>query len=274
LAYNDADRRLYVCHSFGPSHIKTFMVTGGKLALSPETRSVNLPGLQDRVPSQIALTTDNKFLLAFILFDARPSEAGLVLGKEKNLVTFPVKNGGTLGEPMFNESGGVTPFACSFLNGSANTFVTVLAAESSTVLSTISSDGSVKSSKPAKLDTTVDGKAADPSEICWVSVSEDNKYAFGANFGYGTVSVFSIAAAGLSVRKNEAAKEKGDGEFKGLAGVLSSGAGDNAVSGKFFYQLYANAKKLVGYRIEDDGALTKVTEVPVPYNSTQGLGRI
>jgi 6-phosphogluconolactonase (cycloisomerase 2 family) len=160
------------------------------------------------------------------------------------------------------------------LNGSADTFVTVLAAESSAVLSTISSDGTVKSGIPAKIDTTFDGKATEPSEICWMSVSEDNKYAFGANFGYGTVSVFSLDQSRLSVKISEAAKEKGDGKFKGLAGALSSGAGDNAVLAGFLYQLYANASKLVGYRIEDDGALTKIAEVSVPRNSTQGLGKI
>jgi 6-phosphogluconolactonase (cycloisomerase 2 family) len=127
---------------------------------------------------------------------------------------------------------------------------------------------------PAKIDAMSGGMMAEPSEICWVSLSEDNKYAFGANFGLGTVSVFSIDGAKLMVKKSEAAREAGDGTFKGLAGVPTSGAGDNAVVGKYLYQLYANAKKLVGYRIEDDGALTKCTEVPVPYNSAQGLGRI
>ena len=50
-----------------------------------------------------------------------------------------------------------------------------------------------------------------------------------------------------------------------------NGAGDNAVSGQFLYQLYANANKLVGYKIGDDGRLTKVTEAAIPHNSTQGL---
>lgn len=274
LAYNDADGRLYVCHSLGPHHIKAFAVTRGKLALGPETKSVNLPGLQDRVPTQILLTPDNKFLLACVLFDAPPSKAGLAPAKDRNLVTFPVKQGGVLGEPQFNEAGGVAPFASCFLNGSADTFVTVLAAESSAVLSHISSDGKVKSGKKAKIDTIIGGKIAEPSEICWISVSEDNKHAFGSNFGYGTVSVFSIEGTELSVGMDNAAKEEGDGRFRGLAGVASSGAGDNAVVGNFIYQLYANARKLVGYRIEAGGALTKITEVPVPYNSTQGLAKI
>lgn len=274
LAYNDADGTLYVSHSFGPDHIRTFTAMGGKLTLRPQTRSVNLPGVADRVPTQIVLTPDNKFLLASVLFDARPSEAGLVLAMEKTLVTFPVMMGGGLGDPVFNEAGGITPFASCFLNGSTDTFVTVLAAESSAVVSTIAANGMVRNGKSAKIDTTIDGKMTEPSEICWISVSEDNKYAFGTNFGFGTVSSFRIDDNGLAVRASTAAKEIGDGTFKGLAGVPSSGAGDNAVAGRFLYQLYANAKKLVSYAIGDDGRLTKTAEVPVPYNSTQGLAAI
>jgi 6-phosphogluconolactonase (cycloisomerase 2 family) len=274
LAYNGADGTLYVLHSFGPNHIRTFTAMGGKLALRPQTRSVNAPGFADRVPTQLVITPDHKFLLAGVLFDARPGEGGLVLAREKTLVTFPILMGGGLAEAVFNEAGGITPFASCFLNGSHDTFVTVLAAESRAVVSTIGPDGRVKSGKTAKIDTIVDGKVCEPSEICWISVSEDNRYAFGTNFGYGTVSTFRIEPGGLVVRASTAAREAGDGTFAGLAGVASSGAGDSAVSGRFFYQLYANARKLVSYAIGDDGRLTKTTEVAVPYNSTQGLAAI
>ena len=271
LAYNDTDHTLYVSHSFGPDHIRSFSVSHGKLMRRDGSQSVNLPGMDDRVPTQIVLTPDNKFLLACVLFDARPSEAGLVPAAQKNIVTFPVMPGGMLGAPVFNEAGGVTPFASCFLNGRPDKFITVLAAESSAVLSTIAANGNIMSSPPSKIDTMISGSTTEPSEICWISITEDNKYAYGTNFGYGTVSAFKIEDDGLVLRMSTAAMEKGDGTFKGLAGIASSGAGDNAVSGSYFYQLYANAKKLVGYRIGADGRLTKVTEVPVPYNSTQGL---
>ena len=268
VAYNDRDGALYVSHSFGPQHIRTFSVMGGKLALRMETHSVNLPGLDDRVPTQITVTPDNRYLVACVLFDARPSADGLVPAAAKNLVLFPIGMGGALGEAMFKESGGVTPFANAYLHGRTDAFVTVLAAESAAVLSTVAANGNLMTSRPSKIDV---GMAAEPSEICWVSISEDNRFAFGANFGYGTVSTFRIEPDGLMVKMSMAAAETGDGTFKGLAGVTSSGAGDNAVAGGYLYQLYANAKKLVGYKIGDDGRLSKVTEVAVPYNSTQGL---
>src|SRR6478609_6690808 len=82
LAYNDADGTLYVSHSFGPNHIRIFTAMGGKLTLRPQSKSVNLPmSMTDRVPTQIVLTPDNRFLIAAVLFDARPSEAGLTLAK-------------------------------------------------------------------------------------------------------------------------------------------------------------------------------------------------
>jgi len=268
LAYNDRDMTLYVSHSIGPNHIRAFAVMGGKLTLKMDVGTVNLPGMDDRVPTQIAVSPDHRFLIACVLLDARPDASGLTPAKEKNLVLFPIGMNGALGEPMFKNSGGVTPFANAFLNGKQNTFVTVLAAESAAVLSTLAANGNVETSKPSKIDV---GMSAEPSEICWISISEDDRFAFGANFGYGTVSTFRIDENGVAVKMSTAASEMGDGTFKGLAGVASSGAGDNAVSGGFLFQLYANASKLVGYKIGDDGRLTKVSEVPVPRNSTQGL---
>ena len=268
LAYNDRDSVLYVSHSLGPDHIRAFTVMGGKLTLRMDVKSVNLPDMSDRVITQIATSPDNQYLIACVLLDARPNADGLTPAKEKNLVLFPIGMGGFLGDALFRNSGGVTPFATAFLNGKKDMFVTVLAAESAAVLSTLAANGNVKTTKPSKIDV---GMSPEPSEICWVSISEDDRFAFGANFGYGTVSTFRIDDSGVMVKMSTAAQEMGDGSFKGLAGVPSSGAGDNAVAGGFLFQLYANASKLVGYKIGDDGRLTKVSEVPVPHNSTQGL---
>lgn len=268
LAFNDRDAVLYVSHSLGPDHIRAFGVADGRLTPRIEVRSVNLPDMTDRVITQISASPDNQYLVACVLLDARPTSDGLTPAKDKNLVLFPIGMGGALGEPIFRNSGGVTPFATAFLNSRRNAFVTVLAAESAAVLSTLAANGNVETTRPSKIDV---GTAPEPSEICWVSISEDDRFAFGANFGYGTVSTFRIDANGVMVKMSTAAQEMGDGTFKGLAGVSSSGAGDNAVAGGFLFQLYANASKLVGYKIGDDGRLTKVSEVAVPRNSTQGL---
>lgn len=274
LAYNAADQVLYVGHSFGPDHIKSFKVTDGKLSRTSDMKSVNTPDMSDRTLTQILISPDNKFLLAYVLFDARPTAAGLAPAKAKNLVVFPIGKGGMLGEARFNESGGVAPFAGCFVPGSMNKFVSVIAAESSAVLSMLGADGMVKNTKLAKIDTMRDGKVAEPSEMCWVIVSDDGKMALCSNYGYGTVSSFSVHDDGLKVEASEAAYEEGDGSYKGLANVVSSGAGDNTICTGYFYQLYANADKIVGYKVEMGGKLKKVGEVKVPHNSTQGLAHI
>ena len=55
--------------------------------------------------------------------------------------------------------------------------------------------------------------------------------------------------------------------------MSSSGPSDNWVSpdGAFFYQIYGNASKLVGYATKPDGSLEEVTSVAIPYNSLQLL---
>jgi hypothetical protein len=41
--------------------------------------------------------------------------------------------------------------------------------------------------------------------------------------------------------------------------------------GAFFYQIYGNAAKLIGYATEADGSLKEMTRVDIPYNSPVGL---
>jgi hypothetical protein len=78
----------------------------------------------------------------------------------------------------------------------------------------------------------------------------------------------------LSVAKDPACpKVPGDGTFRALNGTVSSGPSDNWISsdGAYFYQIYGNASKLVGYSIQADGSLEEITSATIPYNSPQGL---
>ena len=55
--------------------------------------------------------------------------------------------------------------------------------------------------------------------------------------------------------------------------VVSSGPADSRVTpdGAFFYQIYGNAAKLIGYATQPDGSLTEMTRVETPYNSPIGM---
>ncbi len=65
----------------------------------------------------------------------------------------------------------------------------------------------------------------------------------------------------------------GDGKFKALDMVVSSGPNDSWISpdSKYFYQIYPNASKLISYKITDDGKLKEEDKIEIPYTSPQGL---
>src|SRR5262249_48005768 len=134
----------------------------------------------------------------------------------------------------------------------------------------IDAKGKITISPPVLIDTS-DGK---PSELCWLAVSPDDRFVFATNFGYSNVSSYRINGKGLEIAKDPACpKVPGDGTFRALCGDVSSGPSDNWVSpdGAYFYQIYGNASKLVGYATRPDGSLEEITSAAIPYNSPQGL---
>ncbi len=122
--------------------------------------------------------------------------------------------------------------------------------------------------------TKVDQSIGMPSELCWVAITPDNKQVFATLFGYSYVSSFKIENDVISLNEDPAADAvPGDGTFKALNMVVSSGPNDSWISpdGKYFYQIYPNASRLISYRITQNGKLEKKDSKDIPYNSPQGL---
>jgi hypothetical protein len=150
LAYAENTQTLYVCHSFGPDHIRMFSVNDGKLTQKGGTYTVNTGDKNDRVPTEIVLTPDARFLMVPILFDKRPgmnADGTPILAvanvKDKDgLVIFPVNADGSLGTADFMDAGGAAAFDIAFLNRSNNQFINAYAATGGLALCTI--DASVK----------------------------------------------------------------------------------------------------------------------------------
>jgi hypothetical protein len=97
---------------------------------------------------------------------------------------------------------------------------------------------------------------------------------FTTNFGYSDISSYRIDDNVLSIAKDPASRKvPGDGTFRAIDGVVSSGPSDSWISpdGAYVYQIYGNASKLVGYATKPDGSLDEVASVTIPYNSPQGL---
>jgi 6-phosphogluconolactonase (cycloisomerase 2 family) len=293
LAYSPSKNMLYVVHSFGPDHIRLMSVSNdGKLTPRMERYTANTPEKAHRVPTMGVLSPDEKFFLVGTTFDLPIAISGTypdgspILwvqgpdGKTRSvasnapdpdgIVIFRVNANGTLSDPSLQDGGGGSPFYIAFLNNRPDTFIIGYAVGDGVALGRIDEDGRIGVGKIVPIDT----RRGAIAELCWLSVSPDDRLLYGTIFGYGNVTTFHIDGLEIRVAKDPACPDvEGDGTFRGLCGDVSSGPSDNWVSpdGEYLYQIYGNASKLVGYTTQPDGSLQEVTSVKIPYNSPQGL---
>src|SRR5246500_1417218 len=291
VAYAASSRTLYVVHTFGPDHLTLMSVDEeGNLTPRPEKYSVSTMDWPNRVPTMAVLSPDGKFLLLGTTFDELPSrknpDGSLILWIPRpdgtlhviasnapdpdGIVVFPVGGDGGLGEPSLYDANGATPFYLPFLPHRPDSFIIGFAVSDGLAMGRIDADGKINVGPLVKIDTS----AGLPSELCWLAVSPDDRLVFTTNFGYSTISSFRIDGNVLSIAKDPASlKVPGDGTFRAIDGVVSSGPSDSLISpdGAFVYQIYGNASKLVGYATKPDGSLVEVASVAIPYNSPEGL---
>jgi len=277
LSYNDKSGVLYALHSFGPNHVSMLKV-GQDMKLTPMDHryTINTEIDTDRIPTQIIMSPDGKFVLVDVLLNARPvaGESGPILDPSNvdtadGVVVFPVNGNGTLGSAIINDSGTPTPFSLNFLHGSDNMFINTFAAGNGAGLSKLGSDGKITNLmlSTVSLEQAPNG----PSETCWVAIDADNKYAYAANFGLGTITSFEIGTSGLRIKRDKMAKVEGTTGFRALAGIPTSGPADNWMSkDDFFYQIYGAAGLLVAFKAKN-GDLTEVGRYPIPVHSPQGM---
>jgi 6-phosphogluconolactonase (cycloisomerase 2 family) len=291
VAYAPSSRTLFVVHTFGPDHLRLMSVDGeGKLTPRPERYSVNTMDWPNRVPTMAVLSPDGKFLFVGTTFDELPRrknpDGSLILWiphkdgalhviasnapDPDGIVVFPVGGDGALGEPSLYDAKGASPFYIAFLHNRPDTFVVGYAVSNGVSIGKVDANGKIIVSAPVTLDTS----AGLPSELCWLAVSPNDRWVFTTNFGYSTVSSYRIDGNVLSIAKDPASpKVPGDGTFRAIDGVVSSGPSDSWISpdGAYLYQIYGNASKLVGYATKPDGSLEEITSVTIPYNSPEGL---
>jgi 6-phosphogluconolactonase (cycloisomerase 2 family) len=289
LAYSPKTRTLFVLHSFGPDHLRLMSVDEGKLAPRTERYTVNTHDKPNRISTMVVVTPDEKFVFIGTTFDEpastnpdgspilwvrRPGGPLRLIASNApdpdGIVVFPQLDNGSLGTGRFHDAGGGSPFYIAFLHSRPDTFVIGLAVGDGCVLGAIDSNGKIKIGRPVTIDTS----AGKPSELCWLSVSPDDKTIYATNFGYSNMSSYRISGHGLEIAKDPACpKVPGDGAFRALNGTVSSGPSDSWITpdGAHLYQIYGNAAKLVGYATREDGSLAEITSVKIPYNSPQGL---
>ena len=279
LVYAPSSGTLFVLHAFGPDHVRLMSVDGeGKLAPRPERYSVNTQTKTDRVATMAVLSPNGRFLLVGTNFDERPwpnpdgtpKLVGSNAPDPDGLIVFPVNGDGTLGAPSFHDAGGGSPFYVAFLHGRPDMFLIGTAVGDGVVMGSIDAEGRIRTGPLVRLDSS----EGEPSELCWLAISPDDRLVFTTNFGYSDISSFRIDGTELAIAKDPACeKVPGDGTFRSLNGVISSGPSDSWMTpdGAYLYQIYGNASKLMGYATQPDGSLKEITSVSIPYNSPVGL---
>jgi 6-phosphogluconolactonase (cycloisomerase 2 family) len=294
LAYAPETATLYVLHSFGPDHLRLMSVSeDGKLTARPERYTVNTHDKPDRISTMVVLAPNGRFVFVGTTFDepasANPDGSPILWvpragrgpgGPLKSiasnapdpdgLAVFPVREDGSLGNAKFHDANGGSPFFIAFLHHRPDTFVVGEAVGDGCVLGTIDDEGNVEIGPLVKIDTS----PGLPTELCWLSVSPDDRFVYATNFGYSYLSSFQINGKGLEIAADPACpRVSGDGSFRALNNTVSSGPSDSWLTsdGAYLYQIYGNASRLVGYATQPDGSLQEVTSADIPYNSPQGL---
>jgi 6-phosphogluconolactonase (cycloisomerase 2 family) len=293
LAYAPSSGTLIVLHSFGPDHLRIMSVDAeGKLTPCPERYTVNTHDKPNRVSTMVVVSPDEKLVFVGTTFDEPIVSTGLypdgspILWVQRGggafhsiasnapdpdgLAVFPLRVDGSLGTARFYDAGGGSPFFIAFLHGRPDTFVIGYAVGDGCAMGTVEKDGKVTLGPLVKIDTS----AGLPSELCWLSVSPDDRIIYATNFGYSNISSYRFNGSGLEIACDPACpRVPGDGTARALCGDVTSGPSDSWITpdGAYLYQIYGNAAKLVGYAAQLDGSLEEVTSVKIPYNSPQGL---
>lgn len=277
LSYDPAHNLLFVGHSFGPNHIRVFRVEKGKLVLLPKRHTVNVSDADDRVLTQVRVAPSNRFLLANVVYDKRPSKNAdgkfditPANTRKDALVVFKIQpQSGGLSAPAFQDAGANAPFGMSFVPQRGDTFVNSFdSPPGGAILGQLDGTGKVSYSPLAKVQQ-VDEKGE--AGTCWVSFSPDGRFAYVAAFDTGSISSFQINGHNIQLAKDGLAQLKPtDLSNDPASKKTGTPVGNWATRNGYLYQLYPSAAKVAGYRMQQ-GELEPVGTNSIPLNSTQGI---
>jgi 6-phosphogluconolactonase len=223
---------VYVLNN-GSSSITGFRIAGDRLV--PLDGSTRLLSSSEADGAQVAFSPDGRTLVV--------TERGT-----NAISSFAVEPSGYAGEAETIPSAGATPYGFDF----AGSAVVVTEAFGGAVGQAAASSYTV--AEPGRL-APVSGSVADTrSEVCWAVVTGDGRYAFVTNFGDGTISSYGVGADGSLELLDPVAASTRLGE-KGIR--------DEALTpdGRFLYAIDADAQRVFGWTVGDDGSLSPAAEI-------------
>lgn len=218
--------RVYVLNTGDPS-IAGFRLANGRL--EPLADAAPAPGSD---PAQIGFTPDGSALVV--------TERGT-----NAIALYPVDDAGRLGKPQTQPSSGPTPYGFAFTRNGTLVVTEAFGAETG---------------RAAASSYSLNGESITPvsrsvgngrSEICWAVITGDGRFAFTTNFADGAVSRYAVADDGTLTLEDATAGLAVDGET-GLRDEDLSG------DGRFLYAIDADSRRVYGWAVDSNGALSPV----------------
>jgi 6-phosphogluconolactonase len=225
------DDLLYVLNGGSPPNITGFTV-GDNGTLTPLAGSTR--PLTGADPAEVGFTPHGTQLVVTI--------------KGTNVINvYPIDDDGLPSiAPIENPSNGMTPFGFAFNN--AGTLVVSEAFGGAAGASAASS----YTVQDTGMLSVVSGSVRDFSGgLCWITISNNGKFAFGSNTGSGTISSYRIGS---------------DDESLTLAQEVAGDTGIDSVpiditlsnNSRFLYVLAAGSQSVVSFRVNTNGTLTMI----------------
>jgi 6-phosphogluconolactonase len=223
---------VYVLNNGTPS-ISGFTLDDGKLTeLGGSTRPLIST---DADPAQVSFTADGRVLIV--------TERGT-----NTISSYLIDEHGYAQNPATIKSSGQTPY------GFALTADGTLIVSEAFGGATGAAAASCYAVSAAGELTLISGSVGDTrSEVCWVALTKDDRFAYVTNFGDRTVSCYELGAD-RSLRLHE--------PVAGSTGQGEKGIRDEAISGdgRYLYAIDPDAQKLYGWSVGQDGQLRPVGE--------------
>lgn len=231
---------VYVLNTGGEPNITGFELERDRLMAIKESTQ---PAGTD--PAQVAFSRDGQTLLVSDRADSIHAFSVDVDGRAQRQVTY--------------QSSGATPYGFD-LTGDGVLVVT----EAAGAQAGKASASSYRLGGSAQLAPVSGPVGNTRSEVCWAAISKDGRTVFVTNFGDGTISSYRIGA---------------DGSLELLEPVAAStnlgqkGVRDEAITGdgRFLYALDADARRIYGWSVGEDGSLTPVGDADGLPETVAGL---
>ncbi len=228
---------LYVLNgSVAGNGIRGFRVAGdGTLTLMEGSfRALSSP---IAVPGQVAFSPNGRLLLV------TQKTTAVTLSPQIAIDAFQLRGDGyPMATPTRNASHGVRPFSLAF-RGNDELVVT----ESFDAAPKRSALSSYRVSPTGDLSTVSGSVRNEQTDMCWVVVTKDGRYAYTANFGSGTISSYGYGPAGrLRLLDGDAATTGYQSQPVDLA--LSQ-------DGRYLYLLLRGTGGVAAFKVFDGGGL-------------------